>query len=251
MLIFHILTWSTSARNSPFFQQLPIDIKNSILGYLFDDLYHKFSFFFKEFQQIQNEIVLCLQPRLYNEGSIILHSNCHPTEIFFKIKGLLKIGYYIQDSYHHIAVISEDFIVGDIFALENTATLFEFRAFTKTQGFCIPAGSFLKIIKAHKIHITDYLEQVSRIYINYRSKIDNSMRQGILETEFKDETDKFIEFDGKIAREYFCTLKCIRTEAPAFEMKGIDRIKTSICRMKEARKKLLLDLKDKLAYFRL
>ena len=77
------------------------------------------------------------------------------------------------------------------------------------------------------------------------------MRQGNLETEFKDETDKFIEFDGKIAREYFCTLKCIRTEAPAFEMKGIDRIKTSICRMKEVRKKLLLDLKDKLAYFRL
>ena len=240
----------TSSVSDYFFQQLPTDIKNNILVYLFDDLFFKFSFFFKEFQQIQNEIVLCLQPRIYAEDSLILDYNSHPTELFLGNKGLLKVGYYLQGAYHQIAIISQGIIVGDLFALENTPSLFEFKAFTKTQGFSIPVYSFLKLVRGGGVSIADYLKYSSRIYSTYRDKIEVYERQANLDTDFKNDDDRLLEIDGKAAREHYCRLNTVTTETQGMSIKGIEMIKNSIWRMKEVRKKLLWDLKEKLINLR-
>ena len=234
------------AVSDSFYKQLPNGIKNNLLLFIFDDVYYKFTFFFKEFHQIQNEIALCLQPRIYKEDSIILNSISKTNELFFKMSGNLTIGYYPREFYVVIATISDSFIVGDLFALEKSVSLFQFTASTKVQGFSIPANTVRTLIQLHKIDTKEYILQTSRIYKNYKSKIEEDKLRVIIETDARDETERLIDFDGKIAREANCKLDFVLNETSKISVKGIDIIKCSIDKMKHTRKKLLWDLKDKL-----
>ena len=228
-----------SESSDVFFQDLPTHIKSSLTEYLFDDIFYKFTYFFRNFKEIQNEIALLFQPRFYNQNSTILEYDADPIEIFFKIKGHITIGHFIGYSYIKIATISETFIVGDLFAFQGVPSSYQFKAKSKVQGFSIPVLAINLIIETYQIKLEDYIKFVDAIYTNFRNKIS------------KEEIAKHLNTEEELRRiERYCNKQLIddcvlRKRTVKRTVKKHEQMQHCVGTIIALREKLFVNLKEK------
>ena len=226
-----------------FFQALPIRIKNTLIDYLFDDIFYKFTYFFRNFKDIQNEIALLFQPRVYNQNSIILEYDVNPTEIFFKTEGFITIGYFIGDSYINLATISETFIVGDLFAFQGVPSSFQFKAGSKVQGFSIPVPAINLIIEAYHIEVDDYIDFVDAIYTHFKNQIKEDELPKSLITE---EDLRLIQRHSNKQLIDRCVIRALRRKTVKRAAKKHRQIQLTVSTTIALRDNLFVSLKENL-----
>ena len=226
-----------------FFQDLPLRIKNRLIEYLFDDIFYKFTYFFRHFKDVQNEIALLFQPRFYNQDSIILESDTHPTELFFKTKGHIAVEYPSKGSFLKISTISDIFIVGDLFAFQGTHSTFQFKARSKVQGFSIPVPALKSIIEAYQVKLEDYIKFIDAIYSSFRQKIIDEASQKFLGTE---EELRLIERYSNKKLIDSCVLKAVKRRTVKRAAKKNRNSQYRVRTIKVMRGELFVSLKEQL-----
>ena len=175
-----------------YFKSMSESLKERVYEYLFNDVFYRFRYFFRYFNSLRHKISGFLQPRFYENSSIILKINRKVEEITFVCSGNFEIGVFIGSNYVDVYSVKTAFVIGEFFAFKDIPSFVQFTSMSKLHGYSIPVEVLKDLKKTNPSCIKEYLSSVEKYYKVIQDKITSVNEKNYLETdEFGNSAEKF------------------------------------------------------------
>lgn len=243
--------FSVDKCNDPIYSNLPQNLRNELIDYLFSDIIYKFNYFFKCFDEAKYELCRFLEPRVYKKKSILVSFGGTIEEFLFVNSGTIEVS-VIRDDYEiNLFKFTNQCILGDYYIIKKIKSPVEYTAFSTVKGFGMPVYAFKEIVKAFNFNLNTYEKKIKPFYKEMNLAIKSALDSRPVATKEKEneylnekfspttgETN-FVSFDDK--SEY---LEDEKENVVFREMENVDNI---LKNCNSRRVKILNNLKDQIS----
>lgn len=148
-----------------YLKNLPANLIQQVLNYLFEDIFYKFKYFFGE-EDFKYDICLHFQPRKFEAGEYIFQPGDEVHELYLILEGVVGCGIKIDGNYENVLTFQGGrTLLGDYQILTNTPMKIAVKNIGAeiVQALAIPAIPLLTILDNKYSHLkTAMIVQASK-----------------------------------------------------------------------------------------
>lgn len=148
-----------------YLKNLPANLIQQVLNYLFEDIFYKFKYFFED-EDFKYDICLHFQPRKFEPGEYIFQPGDEVHELYLILEGLVGCGIKVDGEYENVMTFQGGrTILGDYQILTNTAMKIAVKNIGSeiVQALAIPSVPLLTILDNKYSHLkTSMIVQASK-----------------------------------------------------------------------------------------
>lgn len=235
--------------HNPVLAKLPEKYRNSVLDFLFQEIFFNFRIFFGT-GSFKYQICLHIQPRVYHKDFKLIQQGHIPLEILFVQEGQIVCGLEIGGNFNLCYEFKQNSIIGDYFVLNKIPSHATFITKTLVTGFAIRDKVVKNLMKKNETHYEKY----NRFSKKNFNKIDHNLKTDARNMK-KNANDNAGEEEkqllnpvpkrnnrASLKRPYLTGKKLdFRSEDPDYIKKIYKKLNT----VKMSQENLILELKDK------